>query len=92
MGDSTETFTAEHCDLFRIKNAFPQHPRYYIIFNHIYANKALYVGNPKIYFTRSRCICMKNKNVRMECNNNINNNNKRCVHKSIPVNRTMVGW
>jgi len=47
MGDSAEIFTAEHRDLFRIKNAFVQHPRYYIIFNHIYANKALYVGYPK---------------------------------------------
>lgn len=47
MGDSAEILTAEHRDLFRIKNVFLQHPRYYIIFNHIYANKALYVGNPK---------------------------------------------
>lgn len=47
MGESVEIFTAVHHDLFRIKNAFLQHPRYYIIFNHIYANKALYVGNPK---------------------------------------------
>jgi hypothetical protein len=88
-GDSTDIFIAERSDLFHIKNAFLQHPRY-IIFNQIYANKALYVGNPKNNNLLGSNVYEIKTHV-MESNINIINNNKRCVHKSIPVNRTVVG-